>query len=204
MGRQRHRSGLGTPPAAELAWPAWEACKGFCCWASVGRVSQGLGSSERPMRAGNLSLVCVGKQPQPKALGHNKAQAGAMVGTQVVSLWSRSPEIAQGGVLPGPGHSSGPGGDREPSAEKPRQEPSSHGRSGEGVASWVYTHWALGCGLIVFLPWELVPHPDLTASFFCQVKSFWIHFTSSRKPPLPFIWMGWGLCHAHIHPPSQH
>lgn len=78
------------PLAAVFAWPAQEAGKGFCRQAGVGKVSQDLDSYDKPMRARSPSLTWARKRPQPKALGCNRAQAGAMACIQVVGLWNRS------------------------------------------------------------------------------------------------------------------
>lgn len=84
------------PPAAMPAQPAQETSKGFCSQAGVGRMSRDLNSSNRPRKAGSLSLTRAWKRPQPTALGCSRAQAGAVAHTQVVRLWIRSLENAWG------------------------------------------------------------------------------------------------------------
>lgn len=66
MGLQR-QPGAAVPSAAVLAWPAQEAGRGFCCQSGVGKVSQDLASSDRPVGARSLGLTQAGKQSQPKA-----------------------------------------------------------------------------------------------------------------------------------------
>lgn len=95
------RPGPGVPLAVALVWPAQGSGKGFCCQASIGKMSQDLDSCDRPMRAGSLNLTRARKRPQPKTLGCISAQAGAVAYTQVLSLAGGSAEDALVGLCQG-------------------------------------------------------------------------------------------------------
>lgn len=86
------------PLVVPLAWPAQGPGKGFCCQASIGKMSQDLDSWDRPMRAGTLNLTWDRKRPQPKTLGCVNAQAGAVAYTQVLSLVDGSEDDALVGL----------------------------------------------------------------------------------------------------------
>lgn len=89
------------PLAAVLAWPAQGSGKGFCCHASIGKMSQDLDSCDRPMGTGTLNLTWARKQPQPKALGCINTQAGVVAYAQVLSLSGRSAEDPLVGLYQG-------------------------------------------------------------------------------------------------------
>lgn len=89
------------PLAVVLAWPAQGSGKGFCCQASIGKMSQDLDSCDGPTKAGTLNLTWARKRPQPKALGHLNAQAGAVAYTQVLRLSGGSAEDALVGLYQG-------------------------------------------------------------------------------------------------------